>query len=98
MRNFVADNDPYGSVVHGIDGIHIKSGRLKNAGGKDDLVPAGVVVGIRGGRRHSPATAINRLSDRLKVVFHNETPRRKIVLEKCISANINLAVVFPLIG
>ncbi len=40
--------------------------------------------------------AIDRFSDGLKVVFHNETPSRQIVLENCIPANINLAVVLPL--
>src|ERR1700674_796569 len=86
------------AVVHGIDRVVVKAWRLQNAGGKHNLVPQRVVISIRRRRRHAPAAAIDRLADGLTVVFHNKTPAGKIVFKKRIPANVNLAVVLPLIG
>jgi hypothetical protein len=44
----------YGSVVHGIVGMHIEEGRLKNAGRETYFVGSWVIVSIYGLGCHQP--------------------------------------------
>ncbi len=63
MSDFVSNDGAHSAVVHGVIGVRVVEGRLHNAGGKDDFIHAGVVVGIHRRRRHSPLGAVHRLAD-----------------------------------
>ena len=52
VGHFMADHHADGAVVHRVVRQGIEERRLQDAGGEDDLVHQGVVVGVDGGRRH----------------------------------------------
>src|ERR1017187_5525800 len=98
MRNLMADDHPDRAVVDGVGGVVIKARRLQDAGGENDLVPERVVVGVRGRRRHAPAAAVHRSADCEAVVFHDEMSAGEIVFEESTGADIDRAVVLPVVG
>src|SRR6266567_2739605 len=61
VADFVPHDNADRTIIKGIYRIHVECRRLKDAGGKHNFVKQRVVVGIRGGRSHSPAAAVGRL-------------------------------------
>ena len=59
VGHFVADDGADGAVVDGIIGVGLEEGGLQDAGGEDDSVERGVVVGVDGGGRHVPERVID---------------------------------------
>src|ERR1700733_9183678 len=93
----MADDHADGAIVHGINGIHIESRWLENSGGEYDFVQQRIVISVGGRRRHAPASAVDGLADLQAVVFFHEFSSSDHVFEKCVPANLNVAVILPLV-
>ena len=70
VADLVADDSADARVVHGVVGMRVEEGRLKDRSGEDDLVHRRVVVGVDGLRRHVPLVAIHRLGQLAQGVGH----------------------------
>src|SRR5258708_31058685 len=98
VRDFVANNHPNGTIVHGIHSIEIKSRRLQNARREHDLIQQRIVVRVRSRRRHAPAAAIHKFANRIAIVLFRKLSSRNHILEERVAADRNMAIVLPLIG
>ena len=94
MSNHNAD----GAIVHGVDSVNVEGRRLQNAGGEYDFVEQRAVVRVGGGRRHAPASAVDRLTDGGSIIVLNEFSSSDRVLEEGVPTNSDVAVIFPLVG
>src|SRR6185437_9746230 len=63
VGHLVADDDADRAVVAGIVALLIEERRLEDAGGEDDLVELGFVIGVDRGRGHLPLAAVHGLAD-----------------------------------
>src|ERR1700730_18101567 len=98
MADFVADDGTNSAVVHSVVGVGIVKGRLKDAGGKNNLVHAGVVVGVYGRRRHAPLRAVHRLSNfvQLAGVFKFDTAANVGGIRAAVDSE--LGIIAPFVG
>ncbi len=71
VRELMADDAADMAVVHREIGLLVVKRGLQNAGRKVNVVHAGVVIGVDGGRGHAPLEAVDRLADlvQLAVTF-----------------------------
>ena len=63
VGEFVADDGADVAVVDGVVLGAVVEGRLQDSGGEVDVVHAGVVVGVDGGRGHLPLLLVDGLAD-----------------------------------
>ena len=63
MGHFMADHRADAAVVHRVIRLGVEERRLQNSGGKHDFVQGGIVIGIYRRRGHSPAVAIDRMTE-----------------------------------
>ena len=59
VGEFVADDGADVAVVDGVVGFGVVEGGLQDAGGEVDVVHAGVVVGVDGGRASCPTRSLS---------------------------------------
>ena len=76
VGELVADDGADVAVVDGVILFGVVEGGLEDASGEVDVVHAGVVVGVDGGRGHAPLAAVDGLADfgKLAVVFKGVGP------------------------
>src|SRR5882672_12856129 len=93
----MTDDHTDGAIVHGIGSIYVKRRRHKDPCGKDNFVKEGIVVGVRGWRRHAPSTAVDRFANCETVVVHIETASGHGILPEIVAAYGNVTVIFPFV-
>ncbi len=69
VADFVADDGAHASVIHGVVGVGVIEGRLKNAGRENNFVERRTVIGVDSRRRHPPFGAVHWLADFRKVAI-----------------------------
>src|SRR6266481_2122177 len=60
VSDYVSNDGTNSAVVHRVIGVRVVEGRLHNAGGKDDLIHAAVVVDVHGRGRPTQFGAVHR--------------------------------------
>src|SRR5690348_17564660 len=72
VGHFVADYGADAAVIQRVIGFRIEKWRLQDAGGENDFVVGGAVIGIDRGRRHAPFAAIDGLADFIHLIRSEE--------------------------
>src|ERR1035438_10816066 len=86
------------AVVLCVGGVRIVERGLQDASGKIDVVHAGVVVGIDGGRADAPLSAVDGLSDLGELAVTLELNRTLGVAEGIPAHDGEFGVVAPVVG
>src|ERR1700728_3368854 len=94
----MADDAAAVAVVFGVGGVRIIKRRLKNTGGKIDVIHGGTVIGIDRGRAHAPLAAIDGGSDlgKLAAIFKLSGALR--VSEGVPANDSEFGVIAPMVG
>src|ERR1700730_11532362 len=98
VGDFVADYGAHAAVIDGVVGLGVVEGRLQDAGGKDDFVHGGVVVGGDGGRRHAPLVAVHGLPDFCKFASVFKRGGAAQIDGVRGAFDVELGIIAPLIG
>ena len=98
MGEFVANDSANVAVVDGDVLGAIEEGRLQDSSGEVDVVHAGVVVGVDGGRGHIPLAVVDRLANFVELAVVLELVGAELIAERLVGPNGELGVVAPLVG
>ncbi len=98
VGEFVADDGADVAVVDGDVLGGVVEGLLQDAGGEVDVVHAGVVVGVDGGRGHVPLAAVDGLADFVELAVVLEGVGAELVAERVVGLDGERGVVAPLVG
>src|SRR5215471_19397253 len=98
VSHFVSNNGTNRPIVDCVIGIREKEWTLEDSGRKHDLIAVRAVIRIHHLWYHPPFRGINRLADPGKMPFHLEGLPRKDVEDIGLAADLQLAVVPPLVG
>ncbi len=90
MADLVADDRSDGSVVGGVVCLHVEHRWPQDGSREDDLVHAGVVVGIDRLRRHEPLAPIDRLAELVHLPKMLQTGRSPHVAEQLVGPDLQL--------
>ena len=98
VGKFVADDGADVTVVDGDVLGGIVERRLQDSGGEVDIVHAGVVVRVDGGRRHLPLILVDGLADFVEFAVVLEGLCGELVAQGVVGFDDELGVVAPLVG
>src|SRR6185312_13085528 len=93
MANDYANTPKIDGFIRGL----IKERRLKNTGRKVNVVIRGAVVGIYGGRAHTPFVLVERFADLVPIAFDFKGASTLRVTQEIIPLDDHGAVVAPLV-
>ena len=96
VADLVADHRADAAVVGGVVGLGVEERRLQNRCGKDDLVHAGVVVGVDGLRRHEPLVAVDRPAELGQLAVVADRVAAQVVADRSSRSIDECRVVAPL--
>ena len=98
MGELMADDAAGIAVIHRVVHVVVIVGRLKNSGGKVDVVHLRVVVGVYGWRGHAPFTTVDRLPNLADLSMRFELSAANKVTQSIAACDLVVAVVAPLVG
>ena len=96
VADLVADDRADPAVIDRRVGVRIEERRLEDRGGKDDLVPRRVGIGVDRHRRHAPLGPVDRLAEFVEVALEFEPRRALGVAERVAADDLEVRIVAPL--
>src|SRR5579863_1508030 len=98
VSHLMADSGADAAVIESIIRLGVKEGVLKNAGGKNDFVKLGIVIGVHSGGSHAPFAVVHGRADLGKIAVEFKRIAPKEVQHVRAAVNGERGVITPLIG